>query len=84
MQIPWTAKRTIACIIDEIGESMSLENKVKKLKLSYFGHVIRDEKREKVITIGMVDGQRKRGMRRKRWLYKIKEVTGLSLQALHD
>jgi hypothetical protein len=82
LRIPWTARRTNASVIADIGEETSLENKIAKLKLEYFGHVVRADGLEKSIMLGMGDGHRNRGRPRRRWLEDITELTGLRLQEL--
>src|SRR5437868_14204951 len=72
-------------LLDELKPNKSLEAMVVKQKLTYFGHVMRTEKSlEKSIMIGKVEGKRRRGRPRTRWIDGIKGTTGLSLQILKE
>jgi len=68
--------------MEEVGFGMSLQTRITKLKLSYFGHVLRGDGLEKSIMLGMGNGCRGRGRSRKGWLDEIREITGLNLQKL--
>ena len=84
LRVPWTEKRTNKSILQEIKPECSLEASMVKLKLSYFGHIMRrQDSLEKEIMLGMVGGKRRRGRQRKRWLDTIKEDTCLTLTQLN-
>ena len=83
LRIPWTDKRTNQSVLEEIKPELSLEASMLKLRLSYFGHLMRrPESLEKEIMLGMVEGKRRRGRQRKRWIDTIKEDTNLTLREL--
>lgn len=85
LRVPWTAKRTNVSIVDQIKPICSLEAKMNKLKLTYFGHVMRAENSlEKTLMFGKVEGRRGRGKPRTRWIDSIKEITGMSLEQLRE
>jgi hypothetical protein len=71
-------------VLDEIGSDSTLEQKVLKLKLAYFGHVVRGEGLEKTVMLGMGNGSRSRGRPRRRWLDELTEATGLHLQRMKE
>ena len=69
MRIPWTARRSKQSILKEIKPGCSLERMMLKLKLQYFGHLMRRvDSLEKTVTLGRIGGKRKRGQQRMRWL----------------
>jgi hypothetical protein len=77
LQTPWTNRRTNASIIDEVKPKRSLEAIITQLKLRCFGHVMRTNGTlERDIMIGQVDGSRRQGRPRLRWMDSIKENTG--------
>jgi hypothetical protein len=80
--IKWTDKITNASVRKQIGTNEMLEDRVKRQKLSYFGHVVRSDTLEKNIMLGMGEGKRSRGRPKMRWMDEILEVTGLSLPKL--
>ena len=82
LRVPWTARRTNASVLEEVGHDTMLELKVLRIKLSYFGHVVRGDGLEKAVMLGMGNGSRSRGRPRRRWLDELLEITGLRLQAL--
>ena len=82
LRIPWTARRTNKSIADEVNANMSLQGKIIKQKLSFFGHVMRANGLEKSIMLGMGEGKRGRGRPRTRWLDEIQSTTGLNLHQL--
>jgi hypothetical protein len=84
LRISWTEKRTNVSIAAQIERITPLEDTVTKQKLSYFGHVIRNDGLEKTIMLGMGEGKRGRGRPRTRWLDEIREITGRSLQELNE
>ena len=69
MRVPWTARRSNQSILKEISPGCSLEGLMLKLKLQYFGHLIqRTDSLEKTLMLGKIEGRRRRGQRRMRWL----------------
>ena len=84
LRIPWTAKRTNKSVADEVNTNLSLQGRIIKQKLSYFGHVMRANGLEKSIMLGMGEGQRGRGRPRTRWLDEIQSTTGLNLHQLSE
>ena len=69
MRVPWTARRSNQSILKEISPGCSLEGLMLKLKLQYFGHLIRRaDSLEKTLMLGKIDGGRRRGRQRMRWL----------------
>ena len=82
LRISWTDKRTNKSILEEIKPSYSLETIVVKHRLSYFGHIIRSKGMEQDIMLGKVQGRRRRGRQRIRWLEGVTKETGKSLREL--
>jgi hypothetical protein len=83
LQVPWTEKRTNFSVLEEVKPKRSLDATILRLKLRYFGHVMRAEgSLERDIMLGKVAGYRRQGKPRMRWLDSIKEATGLRLDAL--
>ena len=74
MRVPWTARRSNQSILKEISPGMSLEGMMLKLKLQYFGHVIRPDSLEKTLMLGGIKGRRRRGQQRMRWLDGITDL----------
>ena len=69
MRVPWTARRSNQCILKEISPGCSLEGLMLKLKLQYFGHLKRRvDSLEKTLMLGRIEGRRRRGQQRMRWL----------------
>ena len=82
---PWTARRSNQSTIKEINPEYSLEGLVLKLKLQYFGHLIwRADSLEKSVILGKVEGRRRRGQQRMRWLGGITDSMGVSLSKLRE
>ena len=72
MRVPWTTRRSNQSILKEISPGCSLEGLMLKLKLQCFGHLmLRAELFEKTLMLGKIEGRRKRGQQRMRWLYGI-------------
>ena len=68
MRVPWTARRSNQSILKEISPEYSLEGLMLKLKLQYFGHLMRQaDSFEKTLTLGKIEGRRRRGQQRMRW-----------------
>jgi len=85
LRTPWTDRRTNASIIDEVKPKRSLEATITQLKLRYFGRVMRTNGTlERDIMIGQVDGCRRQGRPRLRWMDSIKENTGFGLEKLKE
>ena len=83
LRIPWTARKMNKWVLEQIKPELLLEAKMIKLRLSYFGHIMRrQDSLEKTIMLGKVEGSRKRGRANMRWIDPIKEAIGLSLQEL--
>jgi len=69
LRVPWTARRSNLSILKEINPEYSLEGLMLKLKLQYFGHLMRrTDSLEKTLMLGKVEGERRRGRQRMRWL----------------
>ena len=80
MRVPWTTRRPNQSILKEINPEYSLEGLMLKLKLQYFGHLMqRADSLEKALILGKIEGKRKRGRQRKRWLYGIIVSMDMSL-----
>ena len=80
LRVPWTARISNQSIIKEINRELSLERLMLKLKLQYFGHLIqRTDSLEKTLMLGKIEGRRRRGQQRIRWLDGITYSMGMSL-----
>ena len=85
MRVPWTARRSIQSILKEIGAGCSLEGLMLKLKLQYFGHLMRRvDSLEKTLMLGGIRGKRRRGRQRMRWLDGITDSMHMSLGELRE
>ena len=85
MRVPWTARRSNQSILKETSPKCSLEGLMLKLKLQYFGHLMRRvDSREKTLMLGGVGGRRKRGRQRMRWLDDITDSMHMSLNELRE
>ena len=83
MRVPWTARRSNQSILKEISPECSLEGMMLKLKLQYFGHLMRRvDSLEKTLTLGEIGGRRRRGQQRIRWLDGITDSMDVSLSEL--
>ena len=80
MRVPWTARRSNQSVLKEISPEYSLEGLMLKLKLQYFGHLLqRTESLEKILMLGKIEGGRRRGQQRMRWLDGITNAMDMSL-----
>ena len=85
MRVPWTARRYNQSILKEISPGCSLEGLMLKLKLQYFGHLMRRvDSLEKTLMLGGIGGRRRRGRQRMRWLDGITDSMGMSLSQLRE
>ena len=85
MRVPWTARRSNQSILNEISPKYSLEGLILKLKLEYFGHLMRrTDSPEKTLVLGKIEGRRKRGRQRMRWLDGITESMDVGLSELQE
>ena len=80
MRVPWTARRSNQSILKEISPEYSLERLMLKLKLQYFGHLMRRaDSFEKTLMLGKIEGRRRRGQQRMRWLDGITDSMDMGL-----
>ena len=85
MRIPWPARRSNQAILKEINPEYSLEELMLKLKLQYLGHLIqRVDSLEKTLMVGKIEGRRKRGQQRTRWLDSITNSMDMSLSKVRE
>ena len=85
MRIPWTARKSNQSILKEISPECSLEGLMLKLKLQYFGHLIRRaDSFEKTLMLGKIEGRRRRGQQRMRWLDGITDSMDVGLGRLRQ
>ena len=79
MRVPWAARRSNQAILKEISPESSLEGLILKLKLQYFGHLMRRaDSLEKTLMLGKIEGRRRRGLKRMRWLDGITDSMDVS------
>ena len=85
LRVPWTARRSNQSILKEIGPECSLEGLMLKLKFQYFGHLMqRADSFEKTLMLGKIEGRRRRGQQRLRWLNGITNLMNMSLGKLQE
>ena len=85
MRVPWTARRSNQSILKEISPEIALEGMMLKLKVQYFGHLMRRvDSWEKTRMLGGIGGRRRRGRQRMRWLDDITDSTDMSLSELRE
>ena len=85
MRVPWTARRSNQSILKEISPGITLEGMMLKLKLQYFGHLMRRvDSLEKTVRLGGIGGRRRRGRQRMRWLDGIIDSMEVSLSELRE
>ena len=84
-RVPWTARRSSQSILKEISPGCSLVGLILKLKLQYFGHLMqRADSLEKTLMLGKIEGRRRRGQQRMRWLDGITDSVDMGLGGLHE
>ena len=85
MRVPWAARRSHQSILKEIIPEYSLEGLMPKLKLQYFGHLMqRADSLEKTLRLGKIEGKRRRGWQRMRWLHGITDSTDVGMSRLQE
>ena len=85
MRVPWTARRSNQSILKEISPGCSLERLMLKLKLQYFGHLMRRaDSFEKTLILGQIEGRRRRGRQKMSWLNGITDLMDMSLGKLRE
>ena len=85
LRVPWTARRANQSILQEISSEYSLEGLILKLKLQYFGHLMqRTDSLEKTLMLGTIEGRRRRGRQRMRWLDVIPNSMDMSLSKFQE
>ena len=85
LRVPWTAKRSNQSMLKEVNPEHSLEGLMLKLKLQYFGHLMgRTDSLEKILMLGKIEGGRRRGWQRMKWLHGITDSMDVSLSKFQE
>ena len=85
MRVPWTARRSNQSVLKEVSPEYSLEGLILKLKLQYFGHLMRrNDSLEKTLMLGKIEGGRRRGRQRIKWLDGITDSMDMHLSKLQE
>ena len=85
MRVPWTARRSNQAIVKEISPEYSLEGLMLKLKVQFFGHQMRrTDSLEKTLMLGKIEGRKRRGRQRMRWMDDITDSMDMSLSKLQE
>ena len=85
LRVPWTARKSNPSILKKISPEYSLEGLMLKLKLQYFGHLMRrTDSLEKTLMLGKIEGKRRRGWQRMRWLDSINDLMNMNLSKLWE
>ena len=84
LRVPWTSRRSNQSIPKEISPECSLEGLMLKLKLQYFGHLMRTDSFEKSLMLGKIEGRRRRGQQRRRWLDGLTDSMDMSLSKVQE
>ena len=85
LSVPWTARRTNLSILKEINPECSLEGQILKLRLQYFGHLMRrEDSLEKTLMLGRCEDKRRRGRQKTRWLDSVIEATNMNVTQLRE
>ena len=85
MRVPWTAKRSNQSVLKEVGPEYSLEGLMLKLELQYFGYLMRRaDSFEKTVMLGKIEGRKRRGRKRMRWLDGITDSMDMGLGSLRE
>ena len=85
LRVPWIVRRSNQSVLKEINSDYSLEGLMLKLKLQYFGHLMqRNNSVEKTLILGKIEGRRRRGQQRMRWLDGITDSMGMNLSKLRE